>query len=228
MKSFQKALSLFCALGLLASLSVPAFAADVPTELEYAYMDTEHASPQLREKILDARLKLVYGDQAWSADGSGFILNADGTVTKLPLFSDLFPDWDLAELSVIQAEPFYGGVTRGATPHFLGTITIKTAPWPNASTPFYQFNANGDIVYAGAVSLPSGCKHFHVGLTNMDTGNDVNWYGNLTLGQAGGWNTEEGVRYGVRMSAGESNISGFATACVSTNKDDFNGDFVGP
>lgn len=228
MKLFQKALSLFCALGLLASLSVPAFAADVPTELEYAYMDTEHASPQLREKILDARLKLVYGDQAWSADGSGFILNADGTVTKLPLFSDLFPDWDLTELSVMEAEPTLGGVASGMAPHFLRTITIQSASKSNVPPPFYQFNANGDTVYTGAVSLPSGCKQFHVGLTNMDTGNDVNWYGNLTLGQAAGWNTKKGTRYGVRMSAKESDISGFATTCVSTDKGDFNGKFVGP
>lgn len=228
MKLLRKMISLVSVLGILASLAAPAWAAEVLEDDEYAYMDTETASPELREKILDARRKIVYGDQSWSADGSGYIVNADGTITNLPLFSDLFPDWNLEELSVVEAEKIDGATTRGADPYFLGTITIQTAPWPNASTPFYRFNSNGGLVYAGALTLPAGCEHFHIGLTDMDTGDDVNWYGNLELGQFVGWNTEEGVRYGVRISAAESNISGFSTVCVSTDKDDFNGEYIGP
>ena len=270
MKLLRKMISLASVLGLLASLTAPVFAAEVLADDEYAYMDAETASPELREKILDARRKIVYGDQSWSADGSGYIVNADGTITNLPLFSDLFPDWNLEELSVVEAEkidgtttddtvlrvlsmitslPLFsdllrdwsleelpvieaekiGGATTGDTaPYFLSTITIQTAPQPNALTPFYRFNFNGGPVYAGALTLPAGCEHFHIGLTDMDTGEEVNWYGNLELGQFVGWNTEEGVRYGVRISAAESNISGFSTVCVSTDKDDLNGTYIGP
>ena len=62
-------------------------------------MSLEGASPELAEKILDSRWELVYGHQAWTVNGAVSIRHEDGTIEQLPEFSELFPGWDLAEIS---------------------------------------------------------------------------------------------------------------------------------
>ena len=64
---------------------------------QYAYLDPDNASPELRKKILNAREVIIYSSDGWCADGfSATVTHADGTVEEVPNFSDLFPsDWDL-------------------------------------------------------------------------------------------------------------------------------------
>lgn len=65
-----------------------------------AYADLDSAPAELRDVILAARCAIVYApDAAWSIDGTAQVTRADGTVENLPKFSELYPDWDPAELS---------------------------------------------------------------------------------------------------------------------------------
>lgn len=63
---------------------------------EYAYLDLDSASEELKEKILEARRIIIFHSR-WVADGySGNIVNViTGEVEPLPTFSELFPGWDL-------------------------------------------------------------------------------------------------------------------------------------
>lgn len=63
---------------------------------EFAYLDPENASPEMREKILSARNAIIY-DTDWVADGFEMrVEDRDGNVIqRLPHFSELFPNWDL-------------------------------------------------------------------------------------------------------------------------------------
>lgn len=66
----------------------------------YAYLDYDSASPELQEKILEARSIIVF-NSAWVADGySGCIQDVEtGKIIKtLPLFSELFPDWEMPSM----------------------------------------------------------------------------------------------------------------------------------
>lgn len=66
---------------------------------QYAYLDLESASSEMKEKILSAREIIIYSSDGWCADGfSGTVTYADGTVERVPNFSELFPsDWDLPD-----------------------------------------------------------------------------------------------------------------------------------
>lgn len=63
---------------------------------DYAYLDPENASPEMREKILSARNTIIFSTD-WVADGFEMrVEDRDGNVIqRLPHFSELFPGWDL-------------------------------------------------------------------------------------------------------------------------------------
>lgn len=64
---------------------------------QYAYIDPDTVSPELKEKILEARNKIIFSKD-WVADGlRGCITDVEtGEVLKeLPTFSSVFPDWEL-------------------------------------------------------------------------------------------------------------------------------------
>lgn len=73
---------------------------DLQTEWEeaqdFAYLDPENASPEMREKILSARNAIIFSTD-WVADGFEMrVEDRDGNVIqRLPHFSELFPGWDL-------------------------------------------------------------------------------------------------------------------------------------
>ncbi len=101
MKHGKKILAVLSAAAIAASMSLPAFAAGVAVSNmnSVAYMDTFKAEPEMREKILAARCEIVYGGQAWTVDGAAYHICPDGTKELLPEFSDLFPGWDVTEIS---------------------------------------------------------------------------------------------------------------------------------
>ena len=63
---------------------------------DFAYLDPENASPEMREKILSARNTIIFSTD-WVADGFEMrVEDRDGNVIqRLPHFSELFPGWDL-------------------------------------------------------------------------------------------------------------------------------------
>ena len=68
---------------------------------EYAHMDINDVTSEiLRDKILEARQTIIY-DNSWVADGNeGYVKHADGTIEKLPCFSELFPEWNMPEIKI--------------------------------------------------------------------------------------------------------------------------------
>lgn len=75
------------------------------TIMELAYMDLESAPSALKDDILAARAEIIFGNQSWTVDGAVSIINLeDGTVTKLPEFSDLFPGWEIPDTDMISVD----------------------------------------------------------------------------------------------------------------------------
>jgi hypothetical protein len=64
---------------------------------ELAYVELADAPAEWQQKILDARYTIIYSN-SWTADGQGEYVHPDGTVEKLPKFSDLFPGWDMPKM----------------------------------------------------------------------------------------------------------------------------------
>ena len=61
----------------------------------YAYMDLDAAPAELQEIIRKAREVIIYS-QTWVADGlEAYVTSPDGTVERVPAFSELFPGWEL-------------------------------------------------------------------------------------------------------------------------------------
>lgn len=75
-----------------------------PETAATAYMDIEDATPAMREEILKARNEIIFHN-SWVVDGYGATYTApDGTVEELPLFSSLFPGWDVPRTQTEPAE----------------------------------------------------------------------------------------------------------------------------
>lgn len=209
-----------------ATTAVPTISADIPAAVRaLAYSDIEKASPTQKEAILEARRQIVYGDQAWTVDGAMRIIKGDGTVITPPEFSDLFPGWDLDEISGLTPDTFHTtGRASNFTVRYDQTIDLEPQrAGVNAST-FYRFNANGKPVYAWAVSINRSEK-YNIGFNNEDTGKDLGWWPGLVVESdptkrvQAELTTREGVRYGVRASTPAlQKVS--ALMLVSENKND--------
>ena len=108
----KKFLSMTMTLIMLMALAVPAFAVDkesdpnseaeVQEEIlesasEFAYLDADKATPELKKKILEARKEIIYNTD-WVADGYvGCIRNikTGKLIKELPEFSEVFPGWNV-------------------------------------------------------------------------------------------------------------------------------------
>lgn len=66
---------------------------------QYAWLDLDTASPELQEKILDAR-NLIIRSTEWVADGYSMYVGDVRTgeiIREIPKFSEVFPGWDPPE-----------------------------------------------------------------------------------------------------------------------------------
>lgn len=66
---------------------------------QYAWLDLDTASPELREKILDARDVIIHSTE-WVADGYSMYVEDVRTgelIREIPKFSEVFPGWDPPE-----------------------------------------------------------------------------------------------------------------------------------
>lgn len=148
----KKFISMCTACFILCSLLiVQSSAIDITTEQkdilkdaeQYAYLDPDTASPELQEKILDARNAIIFS-QGWVADGhTGYIqdVRTGEILRELPTFSELFPDWDMptadtvpksdSEYTEPSVRPFQAEVTPLVyyTKIALRTSTYSTPGW---------------------------------------------------------------------------------------------------
>ena len=72
---------------------------------QYAYMPLEGAAPEMQDKILQAREEIIYSVSWFNDEFEGqFSAYTDDGLSPAN-FSDLFPDWDVPEISTAAA-PF--------------------------------------------------------------------------------------------------------------------------
>ena len=66
---------------------------------QLAYVDIYTAPPEAQQAILNARARIIYGNQAWTVNGAVSVFDGEtGKVEALPEFSDVFPGWSLFEI----------------------------------------------------------------------------------------------------------------------------------
>ena len=207
-KLVQRSMSFLCACCLLLACAVPAFAAAEPTTEEYAYMSTDTASPQLKEKILAARYEIIHApDARWSVDGNVYVTHADGTTEVLPKFSDVYPDWNLTEISASQGISYVSGITPYKDPvptlwddepdyYYYNNVPLAVT---TSSSYFCSFNARGAEGRVRAVTLPG--RRWNAAVWNEDTHSESAYMGNMTKTDYLTFTTKNNVRYSVRTSS---------------------------
>lgn len=156
---------------------------------QYAYLDLDSASPELQEKILDARNTIIYS-QDWVADGfTGYIgdVRTGEILKELPTFSSLFPDWDLPildtatesenentiDLSPLPSEPEVVPLADLDSWLRLGSFsTYLNAASSSNADPFVSFTMNpysmGTSVRAYATALTSS-QTCNIGFSDPST-----------------------------------------------------------
>ena len=178
---------------------------ELPTwEEAYAYLDYDAASNEVKDMILEARSNIVYSSEArWTIDGQVALTDADGTVTKIPEFSEVYPaDWNLDDITAKYMEKISLTTNVISAARSAGFADMVTVPKQNAASQapiFYSFTGSGSKVAAYAATMPTGYT-INFGIKNLDTNKDVGWIGNLEKYQAIVSTTTNGVRYGVRCS----------------------------
>lgn len=208
MKLFQRFTGILCTCCILVACVAPALAAEPAAMENYAYMDINTAAPQLREQILAARCEIVYApDAGWSVDGNASVVHADGTVEVLPKFSDLFPGWNLTEISAYRAVSYRAGadLTRALVPkleddeigyYYYHSVSLAVTTSGNY---FCSFNAESTMGRVRAETLP-GSK-WSAAVRNENTYQEEAYKGNMALEDTLDFTTVNNVRYSVRASS---------------------------
>lgn len=194
----KKFISMCTACFILCSLLiVQSSAIDITTEQkailkdaeQYAYLDPDTASPELQEKILDARNAIIFS-QGWVADGhTGYIqdVRTGEILRELPTFSELFPDWDMptadtvpksdSEYTEPSVRPFQAEITPLADTSSWKRVdeyyTYINAATSSTAKPFTSLTVNpysmGTTVRIYATELTSS-QTCNLGISNADTG----------------------------------------------------------
>lgn len=124
-------------------LSSPELSAAAP----YAYMDLYSAPESLQHDILAAR-DLIIHSQSWTTDPNDYTVYPDGSIEHDPLFSDLFPGWDLPTLenSILETPSFSISqplaLTKAIAPS-VETFAVIVDSLPGATCNIGIANANG-------------------------------------------------------------------------------------
>lgn len=76
---------------------------DITFQENWATYDYDTVPDWAKENVLIARYSIVFNcqDISWSVDDSVKIINEDGSLEDVPIYSDLFPYWDLEQLSEV-------------------------------------------------------------------------------------------------------------------------------
>jgi hypothetical protein len=200
----KKFLSMTLAVVMVCSmLALPTFASSNEASVaNYAYMQTKGASEELTEKILLARYDIIYGsDQGWSVDGSVYVEHEDGTIEYLPKFSDLYPGWNLSEISKVVKHENAAVTTflqsrAAASVIWEGSVKLKVT---TSGAIFHTFTSAGGQVEISADTLPG--NKYNVAVVNQDTSAEIAYKPNMIISNTLKFNTTYLVRYACRASS---------------------------
>ncbi|MEK3901725.1 hypothetical protein [Paenibacillus sp. FSL R7-0179] len=149
-----------------------------------AYSDLKTAPEEWQNAILAARNSIIYSE-SWTVDGQVAIELSDGSIEKLPEFSDLFPGWDVPkntnavskEASTILSDPIFTIMSA----NYAGYVYLQAAPTSSETPIFYAFNTNANRVSMVADSLPG--SSYNAGYSDLTSAYDVGWATNLSVGR---------------------------------------------
>jgi len=193
----KKFLSMTMTLIMLMALAFPAFAVDkesdsnseaeVQEEIlesasEFAYLDADKATPELKEKILEARKEIIYNTD-WVADGYvGCIRNikTGKLIKELPEFSEVFPGWDVPieeNNAKMEIKPLSIGTGLDDWIVLLSErVYLKSASSTTNATPFAAFTLDpykmGTQIRAYATSL-SASETCNIGFSDYSSGKSL-------------------------------------------------------
>ena len=200
----------------------PALNVSAMSVSELAHLDTKSASPALKDAILNARCEIVYApDAGWSLNGDVSVTHADGTVEVLPKFSDLYPGWNLTEISNYHKASYAArtAMPYGAVPDLesdeLGYYLYVTDATLRVTTKgdyIGYFTANGSMARVRAETIPG--ERWNAAVRNEDTLKDDAYKGNMKVDDQLNFTTSPLVRYGIRVSSPDK---GGHAAIVVTN-----------
>lgn len=168
---------------------------------QLAYMDVNSASPETQQAILNARAEIIYGDQAWSLYGDGYVVDLKtGKATQVPKFEDLFPGWDIPvfQNNGQQILSFAPRAAQASNDIFYGNCDLKLYSGTELGCKVVTFNGTGNIVGAFAKSGPVDARY---GISVLEGDRGIGWYPNLTVKEGVKFETSTYFDYSVHASA---------------------------
>lgn len=182
---------------------------------QYAYMDLEAASPEMKEKILEARKEIIYS-QSWVADGYTMTVEdgETGEIRNIPTFSELFPDW---EIPIVEFSSEDSAVSSVISPMnetdwieiaTRNNVTISSASSSTTASPFLTTRVDpyddGTSVRTRPTSL-EGISTCNIGYTDMSSGRDMGYYEGARVNDNVQINGLYNTLLGIRTSTYEAN-----------------------
>lgn len=209
---------------------------------QLAYVDIYTAPPEAQQAILNARARIIYGNQAWTVNGAVSVFDGEtGKVEALPEFSDVFPGWSLFEIrAAASGDPeiiasairltLSGGVSPDYVPPTASGVTRKdnmidfteegrlTTDFA-ASVPFTELTGNGNTVGIGAITDPCEGARYNLSISSGTA--QIGWKPDLKAGQAVTFIAAEGRHYSVRGSVFSQEYEGHYVVQVTEDLNAF-------
>ena len=174
-----------------------------------AYMDVDSASAEMQDRILAAR-EIIIESKSWIADGfEAVIKNEDGTSTKVPHFSELFPGWDIPTID--SNAPMSASVAPqvanadvpsgwGSTTVYVNRASSTTNAQPFIYLPNWQFPTFNEEMDVKVVHLETSTS-CNLGFNNVTLGISAGHFVDLTEGQTVGVLAVPGTNYQMAVRA---------------------------
>lgn len=175
-----------------------AYEADLAAAKEIAYQDIEQVSPEMQKEILAAR-ETIINNESWVADGyNAAVIDADGTATALPHFSELFPNWDAPVEKIESVQP----PTTRKTESAYFSVYLKNPSETTDTAPFTSFPQDDVYQVKTLVSSLTSSETCNIGYSDYDTGENLAKQTYLRPGEAFVLYTDPNYsrRIGVRAS----------------------------
>ncbi len=143
----------------------------IPSEVfDLAYMNLESASPDMQEKILEARSQIISGSVSWYDDSNGLVAVWGNDNTRewgeMPTFSELFPGWDNPSLSTDPATDQPSISPR--TYLYFGSVRLVTASGSQLTAPFFTWDLGRQFYLCKMLVAGRGKnKQCNIGITDL-------------------------------------------------------------
>lgn len=156
-----------------------------------AGMSLDSAGPEMQEKILEARNEIIFSE-GWAADGvEAYVKRRDGTIEKLPEFSELFPGWDIPvmdnSLNVEHDHEMIGDEdSTEIMPLSEDVASFRVYlrnPTSVMTSPFTHCLHEGTYVEAGVNTLYAS-EHCNIGFSNYSTGASLGYEPEMYPGES--------------------------------------------